>query len=125
MAINLSAKGYADYSEYLRITGQNSSITGLQSTGSLNHQALPEQTQNSVQNAAHRINMNTSGLSKHIFELRVIIDRLIGSDPPENTKGGAPVAVPNGDIQALHSEIDGYEMTMIALATQINRLRSI
>jgi hypothetical protein len=103
----------------------SSSMAGLQSTGSLNHQSLPEPTQTSVQNAAQRINMDTSGLSKHIFELREIIDRLIGSDPAENTKGSAPVAVPNGDIQALHSEIDGYEMTMLALATQINRLRSV
>jgi hypothetical protein len=112
MAINLSAMGY------------NMGAIGL-STGSQNQQSPPAQAQTSVQSAAHRINMNTSGLSKHIFELREIIDRLIGSDPPENTKGGAPVAVPNGDIQALNSEIDGYEMTMIALATQINRLRSI
>jgi hypothetical protein len=112
MAINLSAMGY------------NVSATGL-STGSQNLQSAPAQAQTSVQNAAQRINMDTSGLSKYVIELREIVDRLIGSDPPENTKGSAPVAVPNGDIQALHSEIDGYEMTMLALATQINRLRSI
>jgi hypothetical protein len=33
--------------------------------------------------------------------------------------------VPNGDVQALHAEIDSYERTFLALQHQITRLRSV
>ena len=81
--------------------------------------------QTGIQSATQRVSHRTSELSKSVIDLREIIDRLVGSDPPENSKGGAPVGVPSGDLQALHAEIDGYEITMAALAFQINRLRAL
>jgi len=78
-----------------------------------------------VRNATARMQQQSGTVSKAIIDLRESIDRLIGSEPQNAEKSGGPSPVPSGDVQALHAEMDNHERTLVALAYQVNRLRSI
>ena len=102
---------------------------GLQSLGAQQYantqaqQCVVEQTM--VRNATNRMTQRTGDLSSAILDLAEIINRLVGSEPPEAGNKAGPAPVPNGDVQALHAEIDSYERTFLALQHQITRLRSV
>jgi hypothetical protein len=78
-----------------------------------------------LRHAVHRLGSSGGQLSKSIIDIREILDRLIGTQPQDVKNGTAPQAVPNGDIQAVHAEIDSYENMLTLLQVEISRLRAL
>jgi hypothetical protein len=82
------------------------------------------QQQTMVRSAIERMQSHNSSLSETIIRLRDTIDRLIGGEGADSAKNG-PTPVPNGDIQALHHEIEGYEHMLALLHYQFTRLAGV
>jgi len=105
--------------------GRGYSIGSGTATMTISNQQTSD-PQTMLRHTVNRLASNNGLLSKSICDLRDTVDRLIGTQPQDAKNGGtAPQAVPNGDMQAVHAEIDGYEAMLTLLACEINRLRSL
>lgn len=94
-------------------------------TMTISNQQNSAEPQTMLRHAVTRLSSDGGMLSKAIMDIREIIDRLVGTQPQDAKNGSAPQAVPNGDIQAVHSEIDAYENMLAVLQIEINRLRTL
>ena len=104
-----------------RITGYSGNTN---TTMTISSQPAAE-SQTMLRHAVHRLGSSGADLSKSILDIREILDRLIGTQPQDAKTGTAPQAVPNGDIQAVHAEIDSYENMLTMLQIEISRLRTL
>ena len=107
------------------IGGYTSAGGALGSGNMLNQQSLPSESQTMLRHAVSRLSSNGGILSRSIIDIRETLDRLIGTQPQDAKNGTAPQAVPNGDIQAVHFEIDALENMLSMLSVEINRLRTL